>query len=181
MLADPQVVHEVAEGIRRHALAPYVLDPVMVATSGDQLLEDDAVSAIRNELMPLATLVTPNLHEAGILVGRPIRDVPAMESAARELTGNGRAKAALIKGGHLPGNELVDVLYDGALHHFRHQRIETSHTHGTGCTLSAAVAAHLALGSSLLASVTVALDYVHRAIESAPRLGSGHGPLNHWA
>ena len=181
MLADAAVVREVAAGLRRHALTPYVLDPVMVATSGDQLLEDDAVESIRSGLMPLATLVTPNLDEAAILVGRPIRDVPAMESAARELVDNGRARAALVKGGHLGGDDLVDVLYDGEIKHFHHRRIATTHTHGTGCTLSSAIVAHLALGKSLVDAVTASLDFVHRAIEAAPKLGSGHGPLNHWA
>jgi hydroxymethylpyrimidine/phosphomethylpyrimidine kinase len=181
MLADAKVVREVADGIRRHSLEPYVLDPVMVATSGDPLLEDDAVTLIRSALVPLAALVTPNLHEAEILVGRPVRDVGAMESAAKELAGKGRARAALIKGGHLPGDDLVDVLYDGAIHHFRHERIDSVHTHGTGCTLSSAIAAQLALGQNLFDSVTIALDYVHRAIASAPKLGAGHGPLNHWA
>lgn len=181
MLADASVVREVAGGIRRHALAPYVLDPVMVATSGDQLLKDDAVDSIRRELVPLAAVVTPNLHEAAILVGRPIRDAAAMESAARELVDKWHARAALVKGGHLGGDDLVDVLYDGDMHHFRHARIQTTHTHGTGCTLSSAIAAHLALGKDLIEAVRVSLDFVHRAIASAPKLGSGHGPLNHWA
>ena len=181
MLADASVVREVAAGIRRHSLRPYVLDPVMVATSGDRLLTDDAVESIKSELVPLATVVTPNLDEASILVGRPVRDVSAMESAARELVEKWHARAALVKGGHLDGADLFDVLYDGAMHHFRHPRIDTTHTHGTGCTLSSAIAAHLALGQDLVESVELSLDFVHRAIATAPKLGSGHGPLNHWA
>src|SRR5688500_9064019 len=181
MLADAGVVGLVAEGIRRHALAPFVLDPVMVATSGDVLLEPSAVEAIRERLLPLATLVTPNLDEAAILAEMPVRDVADMERAARRLVEDGGAAAALVKGGHLAGAETVDVLFDGAMHHVRHRRIETTSTHGTGCTLSSAITAHLALGHDLRDAVARSLDYVHRAIETAPGLGGGHGPLNHFA
>ena len=180
MLADAEVVGVVADGLRRHSLAPYVLDPVMVATSGDVLLRSEAVEAIGEQLLPLATLVTPNLDEATILAGMEVRDVPAMERAARILVERGAA-AALVKGGHLTGAETVDVLFDGTLHHFRHPRIETTSTHGTGCTLSSAIAAHLALGHGLRDAVERSLDFVHRAIATAPGLGEGHGPLNHWA
>jgi hydroxymethylpyrimidine/phosphomethylpyrimidine kinase len=180
MLADAGVVGVVAEGLRRHALSPFVLDPVMVATSGDILLVRSAVAAIRERLLPLAAVVTPNLDEAAILAEMPVRDVAAMERAARRLVERGAA-AALVKGGHLEGAEAVDVLFDGAMHHFRHRRIETTSTHGTGCTLSSAITAHLALGHDLRDAVARSLDYVHRAIESAPGLGSGHGPLNHFA
>ena len=181
MLADAAVVAAVAAGIRAHALTPYVLDPVMVATSGDLLLEQSAVSAIARDLVPLATLVTPNLDEAEILVGFPVRDVPAMERAARALVSEAGARAALVKGGHLAGAESVDVLFDGAVHHFTHERIATTSTHGTGCTLSAAITALLALGRPLRDAVAESLDFVHRAIATAPALGEGHGPLNHWA
>ena len=181
MLANAAVVRAVAAGLRAHALAPYVLDPVMVATSGDPLLEPDAVAAIRSELVPLAALVTPNLDEAGILVGSPVRDVAAMERAAESLVAMG-ARAALVKSGHLGGERMVDVLCDaGSVRRFEHPRLDTRHTHGTGCTLSAAVAAHLALGHPLDDAVSRAVDYVHRAIASAPGLGAGHGPLDHSA
>ena len=180
MLADAGVVDVVAEGLRRHALAPFVLDPVMVATSGDVLLERPAVQAIRDRLLPLASLVTPNLDEAAILAEMPVRDVPAMERAARLLVERGAA-AALVKGGHLAGAEAVDVLFDGDVHVYRHRRIETTSTHGTGCTLSSAITAHLALGHPLREAVARSLDFVHRAIATAPGLGSGHGPLNHFA
>ena len=180
MLADADVVRVVREGIAQHSLAPYVLDPVMVATSGDPLLAPEAVQAIENELLPLADLVTPNLDEARILSGTEVCDVDSMKLAARLLLDRG-AKAALIKGGHLAGDEAIDVLDTGdAVHVFRHPRIDTRHTHGTGCTLSSAIAAHLALGHSLLESVERSLDFVHRAIETAPGLGSGNGPLNHF-
>ena len=182
MLADAAVVETVAAGIRRHALAPYVLDPVMVATSGDVLLAPDAVAAIARDLLPLAALVTPNLGEAAVLVGEPVPDVAAMERAARRLVDDMGAGAALVKGGHLPGDELVDVLHaDGAIERFRHPRLHTTSTHGTGCTLSAAVAALLAEGRGLRDAVAESLDFVHRAIATAPGIGGGHGPLNHWA
>lgn len=181
MLADAEVVATVARGLRDYALAPYVLDPVMVATSGDVLLQPSAVSAIRRELVPLAELVTPNLDEAAILLGEPVADVESMRRAARALVERGGARAALVKGGHLPGRETVDVLFDGDLHEFRHARIETRSTHGTGCTLSAAVTAQLAAGRPLHDAVRCALDYVHEAIRTAPGLGAGHGPLNHFA
>ena len=181
MLADAEVVETVARAIRDHALSPYVVDPVMVATSGDPLLEPSAVEAIRRELLPLAALVTPNAHEAEILVGAPVRDVTALRLAAEWLVRNSGVRAALVKGGHIPGSESVDVLFDGELHVFRHPRIETRSTHGTGCALSAAITAHLALGIPLVEAVRRSLDYVHLAISTAPGLGEGHGPLNHFA
>ncbi|HEY9448310.1 MAG TPA: bifunctional hydroxymethylpyrimidine kinase/phosphomethylpyrimidine kinase [Gemmatimonadaceae bacterium] len=181
MLADAGVVGTVAAGLRLHSLAPYVLDPVMVATSGDPLLEPEAVAAIQRELLPLCDLVTPNLDEARILTGKEVVDVAGMERAARQLVLEG-AKAALVKGGHLSGSETVDVLCNGdSVRVFRHPRIETRHTHGTGCTLSSAITAHLALGYSMADSVERSLEFVHLAIETAPGLGSGHGPLNHLA
>lgn len=182
MLADAEVVRVVATALRDHGLAPYVLDPVMVATSGDPLLERDAVALIREELLPLATLVTPNLDEAAILTGAAVDDVKGMERAARWLVERGGARAALVKGGHLPGTEAIDILLDDdGLERFTHPRLTTTSTHGTGCTLSSAIAAHLALGQPLRSAVRDALDYVHRAIATAPGLGGGHGPLNHFA
>jgi hydroxymethylpyrimidine/phosphomethylpyrimidine kinase len=180
MLADAGVVETVAAAIREHALRPYVLDPVMVATSGDPLLERSAVEAVARTLVPLADLVTPNLDETSILVGEAVTDVAGMERAARLLVERHGARAALVKGGHLAGEETVDVLFDGELHRFRHPRIRTTSTHGTGCTLSAAIAAQLALGHPLRDAVRTSLDFVHRAIAAAPGLGGGHGPLNHF-
>ncbi len=179
MLATAELVRAVAASIREHALPGYVLDPVMVATSGDRLLDADAERTILDELLPLATLVTPNLDEAALLVGEPLEDEAAMRRAARALVDRG-ARAALVKGGHLRGAELVDVLFDGRdFHEWRRPKIETRSTHGTGCTLSAGVAAGLAHGRSLRRAVEDALDYVQRAMRAAPGLGSGHGPLNH--
>ena len=182
MLGDAEVVGAVAEGIGAHRLTPYVLDPVMAATSGDPLLAPDAVEAIVKLLFPLATLVTPNLDETGLLLGERPTDPQAMERAARRIVKELGARAALVKGGHLEGADLVDVLFDGtSVRRFTNARVETTSTHGTGCTLSAAIAAALALRVPLHGAVELGLEYVHRAIVSAPRLGAGHGPLNHFA
>jgi hydroxymethylpyrimidine/phosphomethylpyrimidine kinase len=182
MLANAAVAAEVASAIRDHSLRNYVLDPVMVATSGDILFEGDTIEVIRRELVPQAFLVTPNLHEAQILIGEKIEDEDAMARAAETIVSEMGAKAVLIKGGHLAsGDRVVDILYDGNVRAFRGQRLETKNTHGTGCTLSAAITAQLAKGESLHAAVRRGIDYVHNAIASAPGLGSGHGPLNHLA
>jgi hydroxymethylpyrimidine/phosphomethylpyrimidine kinase len=181
MLADTAIVEAVAASIRRHTLAPLVVDPVMVATSGDVLLESDAIAALRVVLIPLATLVTPNLDEAELLVGETVRDVDAMQRAGHALVARG-ATAALIKGGHLVGDAAIDVLVHGdRTRIFTHPRLDTRSTHGTGCTLSSAITALLASGCELDAAVEQAIDWVHRAIASAPAIGSGNGPLNHWA
>ena len=180
MLGSAAVVDAVAAGLARRRLPNYVLDPVMVATSGDRLLDRDAEQLIARRLVPLAALVTPNLDEAAILVGAQVRSPDEMERAARELVRLG-AGAALVKGGHLAGDEIVDVLVvDGVVRRFAHPRIDTTSTHGTGCTLSAAVTAGLAHGRPLARAVEDALDFVHRAMAAAPGLGKGHGPLNHF-
>jgi hydroxymethylpyrimidine/phosphomethylpyrimidine kinase len=181
MLATRELVGVVASSIREHGLAHYVLDPVMVATSGDRLLAEDAQAAVLAELVPLAALVTPNLDEASILVGFEVHDRATMRRAARTLVDAG-AGAALVKGGHLRGGaDLTDVLFDGGdIREFTRPRIETRSTHGTGCTLSAAVAAMLARGAGMHAAVEDALEFVHQAIARAPQLGRGNGPLNHF-
>lgn len=179
MLATSELVRAVADSIRRHRLPNFVLDPVMVATSHDRLLDADAERTILEELLPLATCVTPNLDEASILVGEPVDDEASMRRAARTLVERG-ARSALLKGGHLRGPELVDLLWDGReWHEWRRAKRETRNTHGTGCTLSAGIAAGLAHGRPLRQAVEDALDYVQRAMAAAPGLGSGHGPLNH--
>jgi hydroxymethylpyrimidine/phosphomethylpyrimidine kinase len=178
MLANSEIVDTVARAIRQHGLRNYVLDPVMVATSGDRLLSDAGEAALR-ALVQLATIVTPNLPEAAILTGTPVHSPADMHDAARALVAAG-ARAALVKGGHLERDVIIDVFYDGrTFETWEHARLNTRHTHGTGCTLSAAITAGLALGRSLRDAVADALDYVRRAIENAPGLGKGHGPLNH--
>jgi hydroxymethylpyrimidine/phosphomethylpyrimidine kinase len=181
MLATAELAAAVGDTIARYAWTPYVLDPVMVATSGDRLLDPAAEAVLRDRLVPLAAIVTPNLDEAAILAEFPVNDPATMERAGRALLELGAA-AALVKGGHLPGDQLVDVLVtrDGA-RHFAHDRIQTTSTHGTGCTLSAAITAGLARGRPLGVAVSDALAYLRRAIASAPGLGQGHGPLDHGA
>jgi hydroxymethylpyrimidine/phosphomethylpyrimidine kinase len=187
MLATAELVERVAAAIERFGWRAYVLDPVMVASSGARLLSPDAEALVRERLVPRAQLVTPNLDEAEILVGFPVRDPAAMERAGGSLVERG-AGAALIKGGHLAGRDLVDVLVTrAATTRFRHPRLDTTSTHGTGCTLSAAITAGLArwnaTGSSqpppLAELAGAALDFVARAIAAAPGLGGGRGPVNH--
>lgn len=180
MLATSELIRAVADVLLQRRWAPYVLDPVMVATSGDRLLDEGAQRTLLERLVPLATLVTPNLDEAALLTGRPVADVPGMMAAGRTLLEAG-ARAVLVKGGHLRGGDtLTDVLVtrDGT-RHFTHARQATTSTHGTGCTLSAAVTAGLALGLPLEPAVERALGYLQRAIAAAPGLGRGHGPLRH--
>ncbi len=180
MLGSADVVAAVADGIARRRLPHYVLDPVMVATSGDRLLEPAAERLLVERLVPLAELVTPNLDEARILVEQDVATPDAMERAGRALLAQG-AQAALIKGGHLTGDSITDVLVTaGGVRRFTHPRIDTTSTHGTGCTLSAAVTAGLAQGRPLERAVEDALDFVARAIAAAPGLGRGRGPLNHF-
>jgi len=180
MLATRGLVECVASLIALHRWDNYVLDPVMVATSGHRLLEPDAEDAVRRLLIPRAKLVTPNLDEATLLVGFPVLDPSGMERAGRVLLDLG-ARAALMKGGHLGGETLVDILVTPeASVRFERPRIHTTSTHGTGCTLSAAVTAGLAFGRSLDQAVADALEFVAHAIAEAPGLGSGHGPLSHF-
>jgi hydroxymethylpyrimidine/phosphomethylpyrimidine kinase len=179
MLARGELVREIATGIRSHRLTNYVLDPVMVASSGDPLLDPDAERDILDQLVPLALLVTPNLDEARLLTGITPETTDDMERAGHRLLDAG-SRAALIKGGHSKGDTLVDVLVTrDSVRHFSHPRIPTTSTHGTGCTLSAGITAGLAVGKNLEEAVADGIDYVRRAIAAAPNLGSGHGPVWH--
>jgi hydroxymethylpyrimidine/phosphomethylpyrimidine kinase len=181
MLAEASLVRLVAKAIRENGWEPLVADPVMVSTSGSRLLTVEAEDVIRESLLPLAALVTPNLDEAAVLTGRAVHDIATMERAGETLLSFGAA-AALVKGGHLNGDAdtITDILVTpGEVRHFTHPRLATTSTHGTGCTLSAAVTAGLALGRPLETAVADALDFVHRAIARAPGLGAGHGPLDH--
>jgi hydroxymethylpyrimidine/phosphomethylpyrimidine kinase len=182
MLHAPDIVHTVAEAIDRHALDNVVLDPVMVATSGAVLIENPAIVALVQALFGRATVVTPNLDEAALLVGRSLNSEHDMAAAAHELLAMG-ARAVLLKGGHLKGEVVSDLLLlpNGALNWMRAPRIHSANTHGTGCTLSSAIAAHLALGAGLLEAVQAARAYVRAALEAGAkvRTGAGSGPLNH--
>jgi hydroxymethylpyrimidine kinase/phosphomethylpyrimidine kinase len=179
MLAEAVLVRLVARAIRENGWNNLVVDPVMVSTSGARLLTSEAEEVVREDLLPLASLVTPNLDEAALLTGRVVHDPSTMERAGATLLRFG-AGAALVKGGHLSSETIVDVLVTPAgVRRFTHQRIETNSVHGTGCTLSAAITAGLALGRSLDDAVEAGLEFVHRAIAEAPGLGGGFGPLNH--
>jgi len=163
------------------AARPLVVDPVLISKGGQELLSPAALEALKATLLPLATLLTPNRLEAQALLGQPIRDLSEAREAARLLAEQG-PKAVLLKGGHFQAEEATDVLWDGhALHLFPARKIPSVHTHGTGCTLSAAIAALLAKGAPLLEAVARAKRFVTRAIETAPGIGGGIGPLNHWA
>ncbi|WP_295375570.1 bifunctional hydroxymethylpyrimidine kinase/phosphomethylpyrimidine kinase [uncultured Pseudacidovorax sp.] len=182
MLHAPEVVEVVAWAIDHYRLPNVVLDPVMVATSGDRLIAAETVARLVAELFPRAVLITPNLDEAALLVGHAIADADALEGAAAELLAQG-AQGVLLKGGHLPGEEVVDLLAlaDGERHRFAAPRIQSRNLHGTGCTLSSAIACGLALGKPLPEAVAQARDYVRGAMQAGMtvKVGEGHGPLNH--
>jgi hydroxymethylpyrimidine/phosphomethylpyrimidine kinase len=182
MLHAPDIVRTVAQAIDRHHMPHVVFDPVMVATSGAKLIDDEAISVLVAEMFPRAALITPNLDEAGLLVGRPLASVQDMAQAAQVLLDRG-ARAVLLKGGHLPGDTVVDLLITGASEPLWMEapRIHSANTHGTGCTLSSAVAAQLALGLTLADAVQQARVFVRHALEAGAsvKTGQGSGPLNH--
>jgi hydroxymethylpyrimidine/phosphomethylpyrimidine kinase len=182
MLHAPDIVRTVAWALKRYQVQRVVLDPVMVATSGDTLITPMTVQVLVDELFPLATVITPNLDEAALLLSRTIESAHELEAAARDLLAMG-APAVLLKGGHLPGIEVADLLVTGAgpVQRLASPRIESRNTHGTGCTLSSAIAAHLALGEPLEQAVALARSYILQAIEHGADVytGAGHGPLNH--
>ena len=180
MLHNSAVIAAVAEALSSlDPRPPLVVDPVMVAQSGDTLLDPDATTALTERLIPLATLITPNLPEAGWLLNRKVGTVDHMEPAAADLIKLG-PDAVLLKGGHLTDDLLTDVLVTpGSASRFQHPRIDTVHTHGTGCTLASAIATGLAQGLALEDAVTRAQAYLQEAIRTAPGLGRGHGPVNH--
>lgn len=182
MLHSPAIVHAVAQAIDRHALRYVVLDPVMVSAAGARLIESEAVQALVTELFPRATLVTPNLDEAALLLDRPIATAEDMQATAQALLQLG-ARAVLLKGGHLPGDQVIDILLQrgGESHTMQAPRVHTRNLHGAGCTLSSAVAAFLAQGLPLRLAVEAAHSYVVDAIKEGAhvRTGQGAGPLNH--
>ena len=180
MLANAAIVEAVAAAIAELDLPHVVVDPVMIAKGGDRLLEAEAVAAVRAELLPLAHVVTPNVPEAEVLSGRTIRSVDDMRAAGERILGLG-PRVVLVKGGHLEGPESIDVVCTAhEVFELRGPRIDTRHTHGTGCTLSSAIAANLALGLDDRSALSRARDYLDGAIRHAPGLGRGHGPLGHF-
>jgi hydroxymethylpyrimidine/phosphomethylpyrimidine kinase len=188
MLSNVEIIQAVATSLNQFKPPNIVLDPVMVATSGDRLLQADAIDVMRRELFPIACIITPNLHEAAVLLGAPVAISEAeMEAYAFALVEQG-ARAVLIKGGHSEGIESVDILvYNGAVTRFALPRVQTKNTHGTGCTLSSAIAAYLSLGFDLIDAVGKAKLYVSGAIAAADRLhiglfnsNDGHGPTHHF-
>ncbi|PIE53885.1 MAG: bifunctional hydroxymethylpyrimidine kinase/phosphomethylpyrimidine kinase [Dethiosulfovibrio peptidovorans] len=179
MLSGAQIVTSVCEGIRELSVHSLVVDPVMVAQSGDPLIADQAVMAIKEELLPLASLVTPNVPEAERLSGLSVTDVDSMTAAASTIAGMG-PQAVLVKGGHLEGNVVTDVLWiSGKAVRFDSPKIDTGNTHGTGCTLSAAIAAELAAGCELQEAVKRGHSYLQLALKHGFRPGGGHGPVGH--
>jgi hydroxymethylpyrimidine/phosphomethylpyrimidine kinase len=179
MLANAAIIAMVAKKIREHRLRNIVVDPVMVATSGDLLIKRNAVAVLSSKLLPLATIVTPNIPEAEELAGMKLRTSSDIEEAARAIVGMGAA-SVLIKGGHRSG-PAVDLFYDGKrFTALTASRVRTRNTHGTGCTLSAAIAADLARGESLENSVRHAKKYLTEALRQSFAIGHGHGPVHHF-
>jgi hydroxymethylpyrimidine/phosphomethylpyrimidine kinase len=178
MLGSAEIIETVAEKLEQYDVTQLVVDPVMVAKSGDRLLREDAVDALRRRLLPLALMITPNLPEASVLLDRPVEQERDMRDAAHDLHILG-PRYILLKGGHLPG-DAVDLLYDGEqFHEFRAPRIPTRHTHGTGCTYASAIAALLARGLPVVEAVGEAKQYLTGAIRHAVAIGAGHSPVNH--
>ena len=179
MISSSEIIRVVAAKVREHGISTLVVDPVMVATSGDRLLREDAVEALRTDLLPLATVATPNLPEAAVLIGREVSSLEGMREAARAIVDLG-VRSVVVKGGHLDG-DAVDVFYDGSTFtELPARRIATTSTHGTGCTLASAIAALLARGEPLDSAISNAKVYVTAAIERAYPIGQGHGPIHHF-
>jgi hydroxymethylpyrimidine/phosphomethylpyrimidine kinase len=180
MLSSVAIIEAVAAKVREHSLSPLVVDPVMVAKSGDRLLREDAVAALREQLLPLTAVLTPNLPEAEVLLGRSLTSWDDIRAGAQELAAMG-ARAVVMKGGHREGATVTDLLYDGhEFHEFTASRVDTTSTHGTGCTFASAIAAALARGESLHGAVAMAKAYVTKALQAAYPIGHGHGPVHHF-
>ena len=179
MLSSAAIVETVAAALQRHNVTNLVVDPVMIAKSGDALLRPEAVNALRDRLLPLAAVVTPNLPEAETLTGLSLTTAADLRQAAEQIVGMG-ARSVVVKGGHRDG-PAADLFYDGVrFQEFTAPRLDTRNTHGTGCTFAAALAAGLAQGKDLLAAVAQAKDYVTEALRHSYPLGQGHGPLHHF-
>lgn len=184
MLSRVEVIEAVAEGLDAYDTGPVVLDPVMVAASGDPLLAESAVDSVMSILVPRADVITPNLHEAARMLETEVADSEAAMRAQSEQLLERGARSVLLKGGHGTSDESADLFVDGSGNAtwLREERIATNNTHGTGCTLSSAIASGLALGKDLETAIRDAKDYIHAAITAADRLaiGSGHGPVHHF-
>src|SRR5699024_4290732 len=179
MIAKGEMMELIGEHLKREQI-PYVIDPVMIAKSGDALMDASSQDILRNELIPLATIVTPNIPEAEILLNTKIDTLDDMEYASKRIVTDLGAQAAIVKGGHSE-EAPVDVLFDGKeIHYFDAKRIRTKHTHGTGCTFSACIAAELAKGENISAAVSIAKKYITSAIYYSLKIGRGNGPTNHW-
>jgi len=180
MLASVPIIEAVTERIRHWHVQNLVVDPVMVAKGGDKLLRDDAVTALKTKLLPLATVLTPNIPEAEVLVGRPLETWDSLREAAQELHSLGAANV-VIKGGHREGPTATDLLFDGQdFRELSTGRVKTQSTHGTGCTFASAIAATLAKGGSVQQAVVAAKAYVTKALQESYPLGHGHGPVHHF-
>ncbi len=180
MLHSPDLIAALAEVLREYPTIPVIADPVMVAKGGASLLESEAVGALSDLILPLAAVITPNTEEAAVLLGSPVEDDPAAEQAGRALAAR-YDTAVLLKGGHLTGAGVRNSLVQPGrrTEHFVSPRLDTPHTHGTGCTLASAIAAGIAAGLPLNRAVAHACNFVHAAIANAPGFGQGHGPINH--
>lgn len=179
MLSSPDVVEVVAKTLKGYNPTYIVLDPVMISKAGHHLLEEDAISALKEKMIPLATMITPNIPEAEVLIGKKIVTEEEMKAACLDIHALG-AKTVLLKGGHLDGDP-NDLFYDGeSFHWFPEKRIETKNTHGTGCTLGSAITANLAKGHTLVEAVQLAKTYITKAIAHSLDIGKGHGPVHHF-
>ncbi len=182
MLFSSDIIRIVADKLHKYELKNVVVDPVMIAKGGQSLLQQEAIAALNDVLLPLSEVVTPNIPEAEIMTGYEITTMEQRKEAAKNLHSLG-VKNVVIKGGHDQSQEeMIDLVYDGQFfHEIVHKRVETKHTHGTGCTFAACVAAELAKGATILEAVQLASDFVHAAIKDTLEIGNGHGPTNHWA
>lgn len=180
MLANAAIVEAVAAAVNELDIPFLVVDPVMIAKGGDRLIDEDAVASLKAELLRKAFLVTPNIPEAEALSGVRIQSDADRREAARRIAAMG-ATTVLIKGGHYPSDDIVDLLFErGEFVEFRQVRVPSRHTHGTGCTFAAAITSHLALGHTLREAIPLAQRYIADAIRHAPGIGKGHGPMQHF-
>lgn len=181
MLFNSEIIKVVSEKIKQYSWTNLVVDPVMIAKGGAPLLQEEAIDALKHFLLPIATVITPNIPEAEVLSGQKIQSINDRKKAA-EIIFNLGAKNVMIKGGHSEGEAMIDLLFDGnEFFQFESKRIVTKNTHGTGCTFSAAITAELAKGKNIREAIAIAKDFIQAAIEDDLMIGSGHGPTNHWA